>query len=261
MQNGNPIKYTLSEEVTPEIREDNQWMTFLRVHDELSLELVYVTEEDRHYIHSNYCHDPKWDFRVGEGISARLSELMQRNPDKIALSYSLMLTLTGTPVVYYGDEFGKFNDENYYNEQIQLTGKDDTRFLVRGRIDWNELDTALADEKSFHSIVYAYIHDMLNARKLHKAFGRGKTEFLIMKEVNGSQRDEILAYTRTYKGEKLLILNNLSDKEMKMANPYPGVDMAILYPKGMRVEDPDNAIVLEPFGFVWLLVLDQYNFH
>jgi len=261
MQNGNPIKYTLSEEVTPEIREDNQWMTFLRVHDELSLELVYVSEEDRQYIHSNYCHDPKWDFRVGEGISARLSELMQRNPDKIALSYSLMLTLTGTPVVYYGDEFGKLNDENYYNEQIQLTGKDDTRFLVRGRIDWEELDVALADEKSFHSTVYAYIHDMLNARKLHKAFGRGKTEFLSMREVNGNQRDEILAYTRTYKGEKLLILNNLSDKEMKLANPYPGVDMAVLYPKGMRVEDPDNAIVLEPFGFVWLLVLDQYNFH
>ena len=133
-------------------------MTFLRVHDELSLELVYVSEEDRQYIHSRYCLDPKWDFRLGEGISARLSELMQRNPDKIALSYSLMLTLTGTPVIYYGDEFGKLNDETYYNEQIRLTGKDDTRFLVRGRIDWDQLEADLSDENNFHfsSLVSLY---------------------------------------------------------------------------------------------------------
>ena len=69
-----PIKYTMSSDVTPTIGADNQWFTFLRVHDELSLELVYVSEEDRKFIHENYCHDPKWDFRVGEGISARLSE-------------------------------------------------------------------------------------------------------------------------------------------------------------------------------------------
>lgn len=261
MQNGEPIKYTLSEEVTPEIRDDNQWTTFLRVHDELSLELVYVTEEDRHYIHSQYCHDPKWDFRVGEGISARLSELMKRNPDKIALANSLMLTLTGTPVIYYGDEFGKFNDEKYYNEQIQLTGKDDTRFLVRGRIDWNQVDIDLSDDNSFQSVVYDYIHDMLNARQQHRAFGRGKTDFIDLKSVNGGVCDAALGYYRTHNQEKLLIINNLSDQEIKLENPLPGVDLAVIYPKGMRVEDPNNAIVLAPLGFVWLMVLDGVNFH
>jgi maltose alpha-D-glucosyltransferase/alpha-amylase len=80
-----------------------------------------VSEEDRKFIHENYCHQPEWDFRVGEGISARLSELMKRNPDSIALAYSLMLTLIGTPVVYYGDEFGKLNDESFYKEMIKLT--------------------------------------------------------------------------------------------------------------------------------------------
>jgi len=63
--NSQPIKHTLSSAVTPEIGEENQWFTFLRVHDELSLELVYVSEEDRKYIHENYCHNPAWDFRVG----------------------------------------------------------------------------------------------------------------------------------------------------------------------------------------------------
>lgn len=255
-QDGTPIKYVLSSEVTPDIKEDNQWMTFLRVHDELSLELVYVTEEDRHFIHNSYCHDPKWDFRVGEGISARLSELMQRNPGKIALSYSLMLTLTGTPVIYYGDEFGKFNDQQYYDEQIQLTGKDDTRFLVRGRIDWDQTEQDLKDENSFHSQVFKLIHSMLNARKKHKAFGRGETTFIDILDVNGIVRDEVLGYFRTYKEETLLILNNLSDREVKINNPLPNMDMAIIFPKGIRVEDPQNTITLEAHGFVWLLVLD-----
>ncbi|MDP2721736.1 MAG: alpha-amylase family glycosyl hydrolase [Bacteroidales bacterium] len=256
MQNGEPVKRTLSSEVTPKINKENQWMTFLRVHDELSLELVYVSEEDRHFIHSRYCHDPKWDFRVGEGISARLSELMKRDADKIALSYSLMLTLTGTPVVYYGDEFGKFNDEDYYNEQIRLTGKDDTRFLVRGRINWEQLEMDLSDENNFHFRVFELIFGMLNSRKKQKAFGRGETQFIEMYDQEGSIRPEVLAYYRIYKDEKLFIINNLSDCTVKLVNPIPEKDMAILYPKGMRVEDPNNQIVLEPFGFVWFLVLE-----
>jgi maltose alpha-D-glucosyltransferase/alpha-amylase len=256
MQNGEPVKQTLSSEVTPKINKENQWMTFLRVHDELSLELVYVSEEDRHFIHSRYCHDPKWDFRVGEGISARLSELMKRDADKIALSYSLMLTLTGTPVVYYGDEFGKFNDEDYYNEQIRLTGKDDTRFLVRGRINWEQLEMDLSDENNLHFRVFELIFGMLNSRKKQKAFGRGETQFIEMYDQEGSIRPEVLAYYRIYKDEKLFIINNLSNSTAKLVNPIPEKDMAILYPKGMRVEDPNNQIVLEPFGFVWFLVLE-----
>ena len=127
-QNSEPITKTLSPDVTPNIPETAQWFTFLRCHDELSLELVYVSEEDRKYIHNNYCLKPEWDFRLGQGISARLSELMQRNPQKIALAYSIMLTLPGTPIIYYGDEFGKVNDENYYKEMIKHTGKDETSF-------------------------------------------------------------------------------------------------------------------------------------
>lgn len=123
LENGEPILYTLSKQVTPEIPDNAQWFTFLRCHDELSLELVYVTEQDRALIHQNYCHDSQWDFRKGEGISARLAELMKRNPDKIALTYSIMLTLPGTPIIYYGDEYGKLNDQAYYEEQIIKTKK------------------------------------------------------------------------------------------------------------------------------------------
>jgi len=248
-ESAQPIKHTLSPAVTPEIPEIGQWLSFLRVHDELSLELVYVSEEDRKFIHDKYCHNPKWDFRIGEGISARLSELMERDEDKIALAYSLMLTLTGTPVVYYGDEFGKLNDEKFYEEQIKLTGKDDTRFLVRGRIDWEKLDREMKDENSFHFKVKEIISQLLNERKDLKAMGRGKTEFLNIDD------DRILAYNRVYKDEKLLIINNLSSEGIAIENPLPEDNLAIIIPRGFTFDEISNRILLEPYGFVWFRVL------
>ena len=249
MESGEPIKHTLSKEVTPEIPEISQWMTFLRVHDELSLELVYVSEEDRKFIHESYCHKPQWDFRVGEGISARLSELMGRDEKKIALAYSLMLTLTGTPVVYYGDEFGKLNDEKFYQEQIKLTGKDDTRFLVRGRIDWDNLEEELKNEDSFHYKVKEIVSSQLNERKALKAMGRGNTEFLDL----GDSR--LLAYKRTYKDETLLIINNLSSVAVAMENPLPDSNMAIILPSGFNFDQANDRMLFEPHAFVWLRIL------
>lgn len=248
MESGQPIKHTLSPAVTPEIPEIGQWLSFLRVHDELSLELVYVSEEDRKYIHENYCHNPKWDFRVGEGISARLSELMQRDENKIALAYSLMLTLTGTPVVYYGDEFGKLNDEKYYAEQIKLTGKDDTRFLVRGRIDWEKLERELKDENSFHFKVNEMISQMLNERKDIKALGRGTTEFMDL------GNESLLAYKRIYNGEEILVINNLSSSTLSVVNPLPENNLAIIMPRGFSFDQATESMNFEAHGFVWLRV-------
>jgi maltose alpha-D-glucosyltransferase/alpha-amylase len=249
MGNGEPVKQTLSPAVTPEIPEQAQWFTFLRLHDELSLELVYVSEEDRKYIHENYCHKPQWDFRVGEGISARLAELFQQDVDKIALAYSLMLTLTGSPVVYYGDEFGKLNDEDFYNEQIKLTGKDDTRFLVRGRIDWNTLNEFLKDENNFHTKVYKQIKSLLNTRKQYPAFGRGKTDFV------NTGNQSILAYLRIYKNEQIFVMNNLSDKNISTVNPFVEKNLFVLNQNGFLYDDENGKIILEPHGFVWFGIM------
>ncbi len=208
-----PIRHILSEKNTPAIPAKAQWLTFLRVHDELSLERVYVSEEDRKYIHEHYCRKPEWDFRLGEGISARLSELLERDERKIALAYSIMLSLTGSPVVYYGDEFGKLNDEQYYRETIQFTGKDDTRFLVRGRIDWAQLEGDLKDENSFHKKVFDRISAMLNLRKKIKAFGRGDLQFVDF------QNDKVLAYVRKYQKESYLVIHNLSASDIEISHP------------------------------------------
>lgn len=255
MGSNKPIRHTLSPEVTPEIPDIGQWLTFLRVHDELSLELVYVSEEDRKFIHENYCHKPEWDFRVGEGISARLSELFQRDERKIGLAYSLMLTITGSPVVYYGDEFGKFNDEAYYREQIKLTGKDDTRFLVRGRIDWEKLENDLKNPENFHARVYQMIKSLLNTRKEHAAFGRGETKFLDVMDQNGTQLDQVLAYRRTTPEENVLVLNNLSEKPVEVRHPLPDNHVFVLNLNGFSYNEESQTFLLEPYGFVWLGVL------
>jgi maltose alpha-D-glucosyltransferase/alpha-amylase len=215
LENGEPILYTLSKQVTPEIPDNAQWFTFLRCHDELSLELVYVTEQDRALIHQNYCHNPQWDFRKGEGISARLAELMKRNPDKIALAYSIMLTLPGTPIIYYGDEYGKLNDQAYYEEQIRKTKKDDTRFLVRGKIDWETLENDLETPNSFASQVFHKISKMVNIRKDIKAFGRGQIEWLEALKPDGTKNNSLLVYIRKTNEERFLIIQNLSSSKQE----------------------------------------------
>lgn len=239
-----PITSTLSKEITPEIPQASQWFTFLRCHDELSLELVYVTEEDRKYIHETYCKKPEWDFRLGQGISSRLAELMDNDVDKIALIYSTMLSLPGTPVVYYGDEFGKQNDEAYYHEQIKLTGKDDTRFLVRGRIDWDELEAQLKNPKSFSSQVYAKLSKMLKVRSQHKAFGRGTIDW------KSNDNKSILMYSRAFNDDKILVIQNLSDSKIELKLEQPLNDELIS--NNSIWDKASNKITLNSYGYIWL---------
>jgi maltose alpha-D-glucosyltransferase/alpha-amylase len=245
MENADPVKKTLSTKVTPEIPPDSQWFTFLRCHDELSLELVYVSEEDRAYIHNNYCHQPEWDFRVGEGISARLSDLFKQDVRKIKLAYSIMLSLPGTPIIYYGDEFGKGNDEAYYKEQIQLSGKDDTRFLVRGKIDWLDVSEKINNPDSLETKVYEGLSTMTNSRNKYKAFGRGTIEWI------ESNEDALLAYFRVYENEKLLFLQNLSGEEItyKTTEQLPDTDIL-----GNKINLTDNLISIPAYSYFWINV-------
>ena len=254
MKNREPIANILSPLVTPEIPEGCQWFTFLRCHDELSLELVYVSEEDRKYIHDVYCRFPEWDFRLGQGISARLSELMDLDPGRITFIYSIMLTLPGTPVIYYGDEFGKANDEPYYEKMIQLSGKDDSRFLVRGYIDWKALEAKLNDPGSLASRVFYALSRQIEARQQYPAFGRGRIEWFDIFEEDGSVNQQLLAYTRIYGQQQIFVLHNLSDKPM-----------TFIIPEGMKIEGDfdllgkeidllERIFRMKPLDYQWILL-------
>ncbi|MCB2220077.1 MAG: alpha-glucosidase C-terminal domain-containing protein [Bacteroidetes bacterium] len=248
-----PVQTILSTKVTPVIPEAAQWFTFLRCHDELSLELVYVSEADRKYIHDNYCKKPEWDFRLGQGVAARLSELLDRNPQKIGLAFSIMLSLPGTPIVYYGDEFGKLNDHDYYSKMIKLSGKDDTRFLVRGRINWHEVEEKLANTSSFQGRVYYNVKTLLNARKNYQCFGRGDITWIEVADANDQPATAIMAYVRSYQNEKVLVVQNLSEQEFWVKSPiFKNMSFNDLLGKAIVRGKEPGYLMLKPLEYLWI---------
>lgn len=249
MQNNQPIRHILSPQITPPIPESSQWFMFLRCHDELSLELVYVSEADRKYIHDNYCHEPAWDFRLGEGISARLANLFQFDDRRIGLAYSMILSLPGTPVIYYGDEFGKENDMNYYREMAEFVGKDDTRFLVRGKINWDLREQQLADPETFQSKVFSRIQQMLHVRNAQKVFGRGAIRFLDAYRPDHSINEQVLVYERRLDDQSVWVVQNLSDSPQKVSIDAPDTGCTDLL-TGQSVAA--GAIELDAYAYLWL---------
>lgn len=239
MKSALPVKNILSESVTPEIPENSQWFTFLRCHDELSLELVYVSEEDRAYIHKQYCHQPEWDFREGQGISARLAELFNQDPAKVCLAFSVMFTLPGTPVIYYGDEFGKLNDTEYYHEQKNLTGKDDSRFLVRGKINWEAVGKAVNREGSMESQIFSGVSTMIRNRNRFSCFGRGSLHWLSPKVSPQSAEDGVLAFERKFGDERVVVLHNLTSHKVSITT------------------DKLRDISIEPYGYKWIEIKQE----
>jgi maltose alpha-D-glucosyltransferase/alpha-amylase len=256
MQSSEAVQHVLSKEVTPDIPDDSQWFTFLRCHDELSLELVYVSEEDRKYIHDNYCKKPEWDFRLGQGVSARLSELFDRDPQKIALAYAMMLSLPGTPVIYYGDEFGKLNDERYYKEMIALTGKDDTRFLVRGKIDWQLVEQEIETSGSYASEVYSRLRHMINTRKKYPTFGRGKLEMINILGPENEPLHMVMGFFRTWTCNRLLILLNLSEEAQKVKLPTKRLTTyeQDMLGQHVTIDEEAGSLHLPPLAYYWFFV-------
>lgn len=243
-----PIHEILHPSVTPAIAPENQWFMFLRLHDELTLEMV--TPEDRAIIHGHYCKDPRWDFRVGEGISARLSELLDRDQRKIGLAYSIMLTLPGTPIIYYGDEFARLNDEAFYESFKLETGKDDTRYFVRGPMNWQKTETEMNEPGSLTSTVHGMLGEQLKVRSRWPVFGRGDNQWATVEisPRNGHEKP-VLAYFRSMPGQRVLVLNNLSDKEITIkAIDDENTEYVNLF-NGKSLEAP---FILAPYGYLWL---------
>ncbi|MEO8440930.1 MAG: maltose alpha-D-glucosyltransferase [Betaproteobacteria bacterium] len=200
---------------TPEIPDNCQWAIFLRNHDELTLEMV--TNKERDYMYQMYAADPR--ARINLGIRRRLAPLMENDPDRIKLMNSLLLSMPGSPIIYYGDEIGMgdniyLGDRNGVRTPMQWSPDRNAGF---SRADPQRLylPPIMDPVYGYESVnVEAQLRDpssllnwmkrMLAVRRTSRAFGRGRLSFL--KPGNS----KILAYLRELDDEAVLCVSNLS---------------------------------------------------
>ena len=124
---------------------------FLRCHDELTLE--FVEPKEREKMLKYYLLDPRWNFREGEGIAGRLYNQMNKDYKKVLLAYSVLFSLHGTPINYFGDEIAMENNEEFYKKMTEKTGYKDSRYFNRGPFDEEKckaLTTQSDSYKVFH---------------------------------------------------------------------------------------------------------------
>ncbi|WP_027893953.1 maltose alpha-D-glucosyltransferase [Calidithermus chliarophilus] len=199
----------------PPIREDCQWAIFLRNHDELTLEMV--TDEERDYMYSEYAREPR--MKVNLGIRRRLAPLLEGGRRQLELVHSLLFTLPGSPILYYGDEIAM-------GDNIYLGDRHAVRTPMQWSIDRNA-GFSRADASRLYSPVivdppYGYqgvnveaqersptsflnwMRRILAVRKQYRVFGRGEMIFL------RPQNPKVLAYVLSYQDQEVLVVNNLS---------------------------------------------------
>jgi maltose alpha-D-glucosyltransferase/alpha-amylase len=200
---------------TPAIPESAQWAIFLRNHDELTLEMV--TDEERDYMFLEYAKDAM--MRKNLGIRRRLAPLLDNSRRKIELMNSLLLSMPGTPVIYYGDEIGMgdnvyLGDRNGVRTPMQWSGDRNAGFsradparlydpVINDPVYGYQAVNVEAQERLPTSLL-EWMRRLIRVRKRHRAFSRGSLEFL-----NADNR-KVLAYIRAFDDEVLLCVVNLS---------------------------------------------------
>lgn len=242
-------------EDTPPLPDGGQWATFLRNHDELTLEMV--SDEDREFMRSYYAPEPI--YRINLGIRRRLAPLMNNDRRKIELMYSMLFTLPGAPVLYYGDEIGMGDD---------ITQSD--RNGVRTPMQWNNgenggfsnapreslyIPTISDPEYGYHSInvesqrtdgrsLLHSVRAMIYTRKRLPVIAQG--ELVWMNELP----KEALCFRRTNGTQTLMALHNLSNEKLEIPlTPGETYDDAFTQP----VEEISDHVTLPPFGYRWLI--------
>jgi maltose alpha-D-glucosyltransferase/alpha-amylase len=253
---------------TPELPPSCQWAIFLRNHDELTLEMV--TDSERDYLWNTYASDRR--ARLNLGIRRRLAPLMERDRRRIELINSLLLSMPGTPVIYYGDELGM-------GDNIHLGDRDGVRTPMQWSSDRNggfsradpeqlvlppvmgtlygfDAVNVEAQTRDPHSLLN-WTRRMLATRRSKLAFGRGTIRFL-----RPSNR-KILAYLREMEGEApILCVANLS--RAPQAVELDLSEFAGRVPVEMTADSVFPAIgqltyllTFPPYGFLWFLLCNR----
>ncbi|SEF04233.1 trehalose synthase [Rhizobiales bacterium GAS188] len=252
---------------TPDIMANCQWAIFLRNHDELTLEMV--TDSERDYLWETYAADRR--ARINLGIRRRLAPLLERDRRRVELMNSLLLSMPGTPVIYYGDEIGM-------GDNIHLGDRDGVRTPMQWSPDRNggfsradpaalvlpaimdplygfEATNVEAQSRDPHSLLN-WVRRMLSVRSQHKAFGRGSLRFIYPKN------RKILAYLREHEDETILCVANVSRtpqaveldlSEMNDRVPIELTGGSVFPPIGQL----SYLLTLPPYGVYWFLLASE----
>ncbi len=255
-------RYPITEimQQTPDIPDNCQWAIFLRNHDELTLEMV--TSKERDYMYTTYASDAR--ARINLGIRRRLSPLMENDHDRIKLMNSLLLSMPGSPILYYGDEIGMgdnvfIGDRNGVRTPMQwspdrnagFSRADPQRLYLPPIMDtvYGYQATNVEAQARDPSSLLSWTKRMLAVRKTSQAFGRGTRRFL----KPGNRK--ILAYLREYGDDTILCVANLS----RSAQP---VELSLAGYKGRVPVEMLGRTTFPPIGDLpYLLTLAAYGFY
>jgi maltose alpha-D-glucosyltransferase / alpha-amylase len=247
---------------TPAIPENCQWCTFLRNHDELTLEMV--TEEERQWMWQKYAHEPR--MRLNLGIRRRLAPLLDNNLQKIKLAYSLLLTLPGSPVLYYGDEIGMGDniwlpDRNGVRTPMQWDDSPNAGFstvpperlyapiITRSPFGSDQVNVAKQNTKE--DSLLNTLRRLISIRKQTPALGIGNFAWV---EIGNHA---VAAYHREYAGTTILVLNNLASTPQNISVKLPPVlagtliDLANGSPV-LPISPGELRLTLESYQFLWI---------
>ncbi|WP_432925734.1 maltose alpha-D-glucosyltransferase [Microbispora sp. CA-135349] len=255
-------RYPISEIMaqTPKIPENCQWGIFLRNHDELTLEMV--TDEERDYMYSEYAKDPR--MRANVGIRRRLATLLDNDRNQIELFTALLLSLPGSPVMYYGDEIGMgdniwLGDRDGVRTPMQWTPDRNAGFsncdpgrlylpVIMDPIYGYQAINVEAQQKSASSLLH-FTKRMIEIRKRHPVFGLG--EFTELNSSNPS----VLAFVRELGDDRVLCVNNLS------RFPQP-VELDLRRFEGSTPVECMGGVPFPPIGELpYLLTLPGHGFY
>jgi maltose alpha-D-glucosyltransferase / alpha-amylase len=247
---------------TPTIPDNCQWAIFLRNHDELTLEMV--TDEERDYMYRVYAEDTR--ARINLGIRRRLAPLLGNNRRKIELINSLLFSLPGTPIIYYGDEIGMgdnfyLGDRNGVRTPMQWSPDRNAGFS-RANPQQLYLPTIIDPEYHYESVnvenqqrnvssLFWWMRRMLGVRERVAAFSRGTIEFL------HPDNAKVLVYLRRLDDTVVLVIANLARfaqvVELDLA-AFAGMVPEELFGHTTfpEIKQTPSVFTLGPHGFYWL---------
>jgi maltose alpha-D-glucosyltransferase / alpha-amylase len=251
-------------ERTPPIPDSCQWCIFLRNHDELTLEMV--TEDERQWMWREYAPEPR--MRLNLGIRRRLAPLLDNDQQAVELANSLLFTLPGSPVIYYGDEIGM-------GDNIWLPDRDGVRTPMQWDNSHNAGFSDVDPENLYSPViaddVYGYqqinvasqrqsarslfniISEMIAVRKSNAVFGRGDFKWA------PCSSKQVAAYFRSHLGERILVVNNLSAATQIVSVDIPGDSTSrlidLLTSKQYPASKEGNLnLKLKPYQYLWLKI-------